>query len=174
MVPIHVTNPGVYLGNHDPLRNYYFNVLIDGKPIRGISKISTLMVSTETILYRAGGENDRDHRTPGRTSYHPITLERPLTTDRCFEDWASMIYQRDNRDRDVDYRRDMQIEILDLRLRPILRYNLYGCWVSKYSISDLDSSANELATEFIRVEIDSWELDRNFVPNMRQDLHVES
>jgi phage tail-like protein len=177
-VPLTPSNPGNYIGYtgyHDPFRNYYFSVVIDGKSIRGISKISSLKKSTDVILFREGGESDKDHKTPGRTSYSAITLERPLTTDTDFVDWSNMLYQCHDSKRDLsNYRRNLQIVILDLTLTPILKYNLYDCWVSEYSISELDSSANDLATECIRIEIGCWELDKEFLSGLEHVTKEES
>ena len=61
----------------------------------GFRKISALKRTTEVIDFR-----DRRRRvcvatlkSPGRTEYEAITLERGLTQDGAFEDWANKTWR---------------------------------------------------------------------------------
>ena len=73
----------------DPYKNFKFRVKWDGREIAGVSRISALRRTTEVIEHREGGDPSTSHRSPGRTSYEPITLERGITHDPDFEAWAN-------------------------------------------------------------------------------------
>lgn len=148
----------------DPYKNYLFRVKweveSEWRTVLGVSKVSGLKRTTEVIPHRSGGENDREHRAPGRTSYEAITLERGITTDPEFEKWAYMVHPYEDSERDlVNFRRNLQLEMLNEKLKPVLRYQLYGCWVSEYTLPELDASANAIAIESIKIELEGWERD---------------
>ena len=73
----------------DPYKNFKFRVKWDGRYVAGISKVSALKRSTEAIEHREGGDPSTVHKSPGRTSFDPITLERGVTHDLDFEQWGT-------------------------------------------------------------------------------------
>ena len=47
--------------------------------------------------------------------------------------------------------------------QPVLKYKIYRCWVSEYqAMPDLDSNANAIALQHIKVENEGWERDTSF------------
>ena len=76
----------------DPYKTLKFRVVWDGKTVLGVSKVSALKRTTEIVKYREGGENSVDHKSPGRTTYDAITLERGITHDPAFEKWANQVH----------------------------------------------------------------------------------
>src|SRR3546814_4693519 len=48
--------------------------------------------STEVVEHREGGDPSASRKSPGRTKYEPITLERGVTHDIDFEQWANKIW----------------------------------------------------------------------------------
>ena len=64
----------------------------DGRVVLGVSKVGALKRTTEVVKHREGGDNSTDHKSPGRTSYEAITLERGVTHDPEFEKWANMVH----------------------------------------------------------------------------------
>ena len=146
----------------DPYKNYKFRIKWDNKIVMGVSKVSPLKRTTEVVTYREGGENSNDHKLPGRTSYEGITCERGITHDQEFEKWANMVHPYAG-DADTDlanFRKDLTLEVLNEKGQEALRYYLYGCWVSEFTaLPDLDASANALAIESIKIELEGWERD---------------
>src|SRR5204863_7010088 len=63
----------------DPYKNFKFRIKWDGRYVAGISKISGLRRTTEVIQHREGGDPSSSRKSPGRTEYAPITLERGVT-----------------------------------------------------------------------------------------------
>lgn len=147
----------------DPYKNYKFRVIMDGRPVLGVSKVGTLNKTTEVVKHREGGENSTDHKSPGRTTYDAISLERGITHDREFEKWANMVhpYTGDAKMDLVKYKKDLTLEVMNEKGHVAFRYFLYDCWVSEYkAIPDLDANANAVAIESIKVELEGWERDQ--------------
>lgn len=152
----------------DPYKRHLFRLKweVEGewRTVLGVSKVSGLKKSTMVVNHRSGGENSRDHKAPGRTYYDTIILERGITTDPEFEKWANTVLSLEDPEKDlVKFRRNMLLEILNEKLRPVIRYRLYGCWVSEYSISDFDTSVNDVAIESIKIELEAWDRDMELV-----------
>lgn len=148
----------------DPYKNFKFRVLWDGRPVAGVSKISAMKRTTEVVKHREGADPSFDHKSPGRTTYEPITLERGVTHDREFELWANKIWNfRSGPSIEVslkDFRKDIMIEMFNEAGQLVLRYKVYGCWVSEYqALPELDANANAVAIQSIKLEHEGWERD---------------
>ena len=72
----------------DPYKNFKFRVKWDGNYVAGISKVTGLKRKTEVVSHREGGDPSSSRKSPGRTEYEAITLERGVTHDVDFEQWA--------------------------------------------------------------------------------------
>ena len=77
----------------DPYKNFKFRLKWDGKYVAGVSKVSTLKRATEVVKHREGGDPSSSRKSPGRTEYDAITLERGVTHDLEFERWANKVWQ---------------------------------------------------------------------------------
>ena len=60
----------------DPYKNFKFLVLWDGRTVAGISKISPLKRTTEVVKHRHGGDPSSQRKSPGRSEFEGVTLER--------------------------------------------------------------------------------------------------
>ena len=146
----------------DPYKNFKFRVLWDGRPVLGVSKAGSLKRTTEVVKHRNGGENSYDHKSPGRTSYDAITLERGVTHDLEFEKWANAVhnFQGDPTMDLAGYKKDLTLEVMNEKGQVALRYHLFRCWVSEFAaLPDLDANANAVAIEHIKVELEGWQRD---------------
>ena len=76
----------------DPYKNFKFRVKWDGKYVAGVSKVTMLKRTTEVVKHREGGDPSSSRKSPGRTEYEPITLERGVTHDKEFEQWANKVW----------------------------------------------------------------------------------
>lgn len=146
----------------DPYKNFKFRILWDGKPVMGVSKVSSLKRTTEVVKHRHGGDDSHDRLSPGKTSYEAITLERGLTHDPEFAAWASAIHDW-NGDPLMDlagYKKELTLEFMNEKGDVAFRYFLHNCWVSEYTaLPDLDANANAIAVESLKVELEGWEMD---------------
>ena len=148
----------------DPYKNFKFKIKWDGQYVAGVSKISSLKRTTEVVKHREGGDASSSRKSPGRTEYDAITLERGVTHDDNFEKWASKVWlQGAGLGKEVtlkDFRKDLIIEMYNESGQLAISYKIYRCWVSEYqAFPDLDSNANAVAIQHIKLEHEGWERD---------------
>src|SRR5213594_4298949 len=72
-----------------PYKNFKFRVKWDGKYVAGVSKMGSLKRTTEVVKHREGGDPSSSRKSPGRTEYEAIMLERGVTHDTEFEKWPT-------------------------------------------------------------------------------------
>jgi phage tail-like protein len=148
---------------YDPYKNFKFRVKNqDNVTVLGVSKVSPLRRTTEVVRHRSGGENSFDHKSPGRTTYEGVTMERGITHDMEFLEWADRVHSYGG-DASMDlrnYKQDLTLEVMNERGQTVHRYFLYDCWVSEFTaVPDMDANANAVAIETIKVELEGWEKD---------------
>jgi phage tail-like protein len=145
----------------DPYKNFKFQVMWDGRVVLGISKVGALKRSTEVVKHREGGDNSTDRKSPGRTSYEAISLERGITHDLEFEKWANLVHPLNDAGMDLkNFRKDVVLLVNNERGQTVKRYKIFRCWVSEYNgVPDLDANANAIAIESIKLENEGWERD---------------
>jgi phage tail-like protein len=148
----------------DPYKNFKFIVRWDGKAVAGISKVSTLKRTTEVVKHRDGGDPSSSRKSPGRTEYEPITLERGVTHDTEFEKWANKVWHYGaGAGQEVslkDFRKDILLEVYNEANQKVIAYKIHRCWVSEYqALPDLDANANAVAIAHIKLENEGWERD---------------
>src|SRR5688500_12258168 len=73
----------------DPYKNFKFKVKWDGRYVAGVSKVGTLKRTTEVVKHRDGGDPSSSRKSPGRTEFDAIVLDRGVTHDPEFEKWAN-------------------------------------------------------------------------------------
>ncbi|HRJ53108.1 MAG TPA: phage tail protein [Candidatus Thiothrix moscowensis] len=148
----------------DPYKNFKFRVKWDGKYVAGVSKVGALKRSTELVEHREGGDPSSSRKSPGRTKYEAITLERGVTHDTEFEKWANKVWNyQSGLGVEVslkDFRKDIIIEVMNEAGQVAIAYKVYRCWVSEYqALPDLDANANAVAIQTIKLENEGWERD---------------
>lgn len=148
----------------DPYKNMKFRVKWDGRYVAGMSKVSALKRSTEVVTHREGGDPSTSRVSPSLWKFEPITLERGVTHDPEFEDWADKIYstQGDMAISLKSFRRDIIIELLNEAGQVAKAYKVFRCWVSEYqALPELDSNAHAVAIEHMVIQNEGWERDRD-------------
>jgi phage tail-like protein len=150
----------------DPYKNFKFRVKWDGRAIAGVSKVSGLKRTTEVVDHRSGGDPNAVRRSPGTTKFEAITLERGITHDPEFEDWAKLALQGGaalGAEVSLEhFRKDIVIELMNEAGQVVIAYRVYRCWVSRYqALPDLDANTNTVAIESITIENEGWERDRD-------------
>jgi phage tail-like protein len=148
----------------DPYKNFKFRVKWDGRYVAGISKVSALKRTTEVVEHREGGDPSTVRKSPGRTKYDAITLERGVTHDIDFEQWANKVWNVGAGDGAevslADFRKDVILDVFNEAGQKVISYQLFRCWVSEFqSLSDLDANANAVAIQHIKLENEGWERD---------------
>lgn len=152
----------------DPYKGFKFKIKWDGRYVAGVSKISALKRSTEVIEHREGGDPSTSRKSPGRTKYEAITLERGVTHDVAFEQWANKVWDYGNGPGTEvslkDFRKNVVLELMNEAGQVVMAYKIFRCWVSEYqALPDLDANAAMVAIERITLENEGWERDQSVV-----------
>ena len=148
----------------DPYKNFKFRVKWDGRYVAGVSKVSALKRTTEVVKHREGGDPSSSRKSPGRTEFEAITLERGVTHDLEFEQWARKVWNfgagLGAETSLADFRKDIVLELYNEAGQLAVAYRIYRCWVSEYqAMSDLDANANAVAIQHLKLENEGWERD---------------
>jgi phage tail-like protein len=148
----------------DPYKNFKFRVKWDGKYVAGVSKVSTLKRTTEVVKHREGGDPSSSRKSPGRTEYDAVTLERGVTHDTEFEKWANKTWNFGSglgaESSLADFRKDITVELYNEAGQLAVSYRVYRCWVSEFqALPDLDANANAVAIARLKLENEGWERD---------------
>ena len=145
----------------DYYKNFKFKVRMEGQVVAAVSKVSGLKRTTEVIEHREGGDPSTVYKSPGQNKYEAITLERGITKDTKFEEWANKVWALGGSPEVslADFRKDIIIEVYDEgNQNKVTSYNVFGCWISEYqALPELDASANAVAIEYIKLENEGWE-----------------
>ena len=148
----------------DPYKNFKFRVKWDGKYVAGVSKIGALKRTTEVVKQREGGDPSSSRKSPGRSEYDAITLERGVTHDKEFEQWANKVWDfGSGLGSEVslkDFRKDIIIEVYNEAGQLAIAYKVFRCWVSEFQAeADLDANANAVLIQNIKLENEGWQRD---------------
>ncbi len=155
---------------YDPYKNFKFRVKWDNKYVAGVSRVSGLSRTTDVVKHRSGADPGTIRVSPGQTSYEPITLERGVTHDVNFEQWANKVWDYANSTKGdtnstqivslKDFRKDIIIELYNEAGQKVMAYNVYRCWVSEFNAQpELDANGNAVAIQSIKLENEGWERD---------------
>jgi phage tail-like protein len=149
----------------DPYKNMKFRIKWDGQYVAGVSKMSPLRRTTEVVIHREGGDQSSSRKSPGRTTFDPIVLERGLTHDPAFEDWVNKVWKLGaGLGEEVslaDFRKDIIIEVYNEAGQLVKAYKVFRCWPSEYqALSTLDANGDTaIAIEMLKLENEGWERD---------------
>jgi phage tail-like protein len=149
----------------DPYKNFKFRVKWDGRYVAGVSKVGALKRSTPAVAYREGGDQSTSRKSPGRTEYEAITLERGVTHDTEFEQWTNRVWNYGSGlGAEVslkNFRKDIIIEVYNEAGQLALAYKVFRCWVSEYqALPELDANGTgAVAIQHIKLENEGWERD---------------
>jgi phage tail-like protein len=152
----------------DPYKNFKFRVKWDGKYVAGVSKVSALKRTTEVVKHREGGDPSSSRKSPGRTEFEAITLERGVTHDKEFEQWANKVWNFGSLlGSEVslkDFRKNIIMEVYNEAGQLAIAYTIFRCWVSEFqSLPDMDANANAVAIQHLKLENEGWVRDTSVV-----------
>lgn len=148
----------------DPYKNFKFRVKWDGRYVAGVSKVSGLKRTTEVVEHREGGDPSTSRKSPGRVKFEAVTLERGVTHDVEFEQWANRVWNfGSGLGSEVslkNFRKDFIVELYNEAGQLVIAYKVFRAWVSEYqAMPDLDANANAVAIQTLKLENEGWERD---------------
>jgi phage tail-like protein len=152
----------------DPYKQFKFRLKWDNKYVAGVSKVSALKRATEVVEHREGGDPSTAHKSPGRTKYEAITLERGVTQDTDFEAWANKVWNfgagLGSEMSLASFRKDVILELLNEQGQVVHAYKIYRCWPSDYvALGALDADHASVAFEQLILQNEGWERDTSVV-----------
>ncbi len=152
----------------DPYKNFKFRVKWDGKYVAGMSKVSALKRTTEVVKFREGGDPSTSRKSPGRSEFDAITLERGVTQDLEFEAWANKVWNLGaglgSEVSLADFRKDVILDMFNEAGQKVISYKIFRCWVSEFqATADFDANANAVLIQHIKLENEGWERDESVV-----------
>lgn len=157
----------------DPYKNYRFLVYFgtSTSPVAAVSKVGALKRSSDAIDYMEGG-NGIILKGLGRTKYEPITMERGITFNTDFEEWANAAQVLDSGAPSTslgNLRKEIRIVLLNEEGQPVHQYKVHRCWVSEFqALPELDASQNGVAIETITIQNEGWERDLSLTEQKEQ------
>ncbi len=107
-----------------------------------------------------GGEAGGTIKAPGRTEHHPIILERRLSEDLAFEEWANALQTTEvgGVSEPGNFRKEVVIELYDDQGNLLRSWLVHRCWVSEYAVThEFDANATPVAIEIVTLEHEGWE-----------------
>jgi phage tail-like protein len=146
----------------DPYTNFKFLVKIDTVVVAGLSKMSALKRTTDVIDWREAGSNSITTKLPGPTKYEGVTLERGLTQDTAFIDWANQVSNPQG-DKNVslkNFRKEVTVQVLNLQGVPVMAFILSRAWPSEFTaLPELDANAKAVAIQSVKFEYEGFQID---------------
>jgi phage tail-like protein len=145
-----------------PFENRNFRVKWDGKYVAGVSKVTGLRWSADVVSLRDGLTNI-EQSGPGRAKYEPLALERAVTFDLAFENWAQQVMG--NNPTVGSILKDVSVEIYDPAGSLVIAYKVFRCWPNAYEASSvLDTEGNAMVVERLLLEYATFERDTSVAP----------
>ena len=155
---------------YDPYKTFRFRVKWDGRHVAGISKVSALTQTSQVVTHRDSGDPGVPRRSPGQMEFQAITLERGVTHDAEFLQWANKVWDYTNSTHLpasadqmaslTDFRRDIVLELYNEAEQRVMAYNVYRCWSSEFTaLPEMDAAGNAVAIQMLRLENEGWERD---------------
>lgn len=147
----------------DPYQNFKVRLIVDGKcvyggncahsnaPAPGLASVSA------GARYRSGGDSLNPRKLPGRSQYPALTLERGVSFDQSFLNWAKQVSSwastgPGSQVPPANFRKDVYLELYNESGQLIVSYKIFRCWVSGYSGPSLSAHGNAVAIEHIHLE----------------------
>jgi phage tail-like protein len=151
-------------GRLDPYKNFKFRVKWDGRYVAGVSKVGPLRRETGVIEHREGGDPSTSRKSTGRTKFEPIVLERGITHDRAFEDWANLVWRlgagSGSEQALAAFRKDVIVELHNEAGQLVAAFKVFRAWPSTFeALPELDAAADAVAIETLILEHEGWERD---------------
>lgn len=147
---------------YDPYRAFLFQVVVNGAVVAGVSKVGALSRTTEVVSHRPGNAITHQYHSPGLTNHEPIVLERGVTYDAVFNDWANEVYSPEGLGGVSlkNFRKDILVTLMNLQGVAVRTYKVYRCWPSAYTaLPELSGNDNAVAIQSLTLQNEGWELD---------------
>ena len=145
----------------DPYAHFKFRVRCDGRVVAGITNVDVSRRTADDVRQREGDDSTANRTSAHRSGWWAITLERGVSHDPDFEEWATMVRSPGGVGSEAspaDPRRDIVLEVRDEAGDVAIAYTILRCRVSGCrAVAQPDASASVVAIETLTLENDGWE-----------------
>ena len=119
------------------------------------SEVSGLSVELSTEEVAEGGQNQFLQKYPVRAKYPELVLKRGLLVSSKLVDWV--------REAVEDMRitpKDVDVTLLNENHEPLLTWHVRRAYPTKWAVSDLSATKNEVVVETLQLYYQTFSLDR--------------
>jgi phage tail-like protein len=145
------------MSNYYPPVGFHFKVEVQNLPLNDndvrFSEVSGLSVEMGTEEVAEGGQNRFIQKYPTRTKYPELVLKRGLLVNSEILIWIRQCLE--------DYQiqpKDIFIKLLNEEHQPLLTWNVYKAYPTKWSVSDFNASNNAVVIESLQFFYQSFTL----------------
>jgi len=137
---------------NDPFSNFRFRVEIDGVQQAAFTECTGLGSHIEVTEYREGNSPTNSVRKiPGKVTYPDIVLRWGVTASRELYDWHRSVISGQLQ------RRNGSIVLLDAQHNPVVRWNFFDAWPSRWDGPTLNAMSNGVAIESLTITCERQE-----------------
>ncbi len=136
------------IGSHDVLASYCWHIVIDGYSLAMFQKVDGISVEVPAIEYKAISPTEGlvTRKSPGMKKYGDITLTRGKINDNQFLSWIGDVQLG----KIAGARKSGKIQLFDFDLTSTIHsYSFKNAWPTKWAISGLAATSNEVMVETI-------------------------
>jgi len=136
------------IGSHDVLASYCWHIVIDGYSLAMFQKVDGISVEVQAIEYKAISPTEVlvTRKSPGMKKYGDITLTRGKINDNQFLSWIGDVQLG----KIAGARKSGKIQLFDFDLTSTIHsYSFKNAWPTKWAISGLAATSNEVMVETI-------------------------
>src|SRR5712671_270981 len=150
----------------DPYRTFKFRVRFGDTTVAGVTKVSALTRTVTPTELKEAGDLLSPRNSPGTVRYDDVVLEKGLSMDNAFEDWANALVQLQADPGSVSgFKRTVYIDVYalngnpqDRKSQPIASYKLNRAWITKYTaLPELDASGSGFGIQSVTLRHEGWE-----------------
>lgn len=128
-----------------PLRNFKFQVTIDGLDAGGFSEINGFDATFDVVEYREGDDQYlTPMKLPGLMKYGNVTMKWGVHDNTVLYDWLMATYNRESTEV-----KTITIDLLDEGGSVAASWQLVNAWPVKYTAPDFNATASEVAYESV-------------------------
>lgn len=152
------------LGNYRKLYAHFrFHVLIEDIPSAAFRKVDGLEFEFDEMLYAEGGAYV-DYKEPGKMKFSDITLERGVSQDVAFYNWAVTVVNVMAKlpggiggSPAAAFIKDVHINQLDRDDVVAYEHKVYWAWPKKFTAGSWDNMSSEVTIETLVLACHHWE-----------------
>lgn len=146
--------------NYHPPVGFHFKVEVLDLPPNDndvrFTEVGGLSVEVATEEVAEGGENRFIQKYPTRAKYPELVLKRGLLRNSEVWNWARQCIE--------DFQivpKSVDVKLLNAEHQPLMTWHLVGAYPTKWSVSDLNASANAVVIESLQLFYQHFTMDRS-------------